>query len=658
MGLPKNWENTEKWLFNTKEKKIKKRKQVNKKVKKCPEIPSLTKYTENPSEKFWEKFRSYKPSKKIQTRINTKNFENLICENWENFTTYEKKTATKALQTLRFGADPKLKKNLPSINCKNNSSTIKNGELVTDTIASWVKQKFVAGPFDTPPHKNFRTNPLIAVEQKSKIRPVLNLSAPKNRSYNDEIKPHILRKLKMSSAKLFGYAVKKAGKGAIMYKYDICDTYKLIPTAPSTWHHFGFNWLGKYFFDMTCVFGSKAAPENFDNIAETITNIARISSNSPKNSIHRTLDDVPIIAPKNSQIAEKFASKYKNICHSINVPLAENCPKFEKAFEKSTHGTVLGINFNTEKGSWRIPKEKAEDTLHLINQFQKAKTANLKQFQKLHGKLSDFGQMCPFTKGYRFHFTKYFQKFEGEKNTSKKLIPIELKNDLKIWENCIHKAKKGLPLPTPPTHPPLSAIHFISDAAGCPSDNTQTTTSKDYRGAASLGFKKDEYFFYGSITWPEKFILKEKNPDNTLYGHKSTTLETIGLLIPFLTIPKALEGRHIVLHVDNTATIASWQKKHCKQDTDTSILIRGLHIIESYLHCKIHVIHEKRMSTEAAILADHLSRSSTTSNEDKEKIKHLKKHEPEGALKIWLENPGWDWGLPNKLLQDVKDKNK
>jgi len=59
--------------------------------------------------------------------------------------------------------------------------------MMTDTIAYWVKNKMVAGPFKAPPFSEFRENPLMAVPQKQKVRPVLNLSAPKGRSLNDAI---------------------------------------------------------------------------------------------------------------------------------------------------------------------------------------------------------------------------------------------------------------------------------------------------------------------------------------------------------------------------------------------------------------------------------------------------------------------------------------
>ena len=79
--------------------------------------------------------------------------------------------------------------------------------MLTDTVAHWDKSKMVAGPFKNPPLENFRVNPLMAVKQKSKVRPILNLSAPKGFSFNDNVDENHIRKLEMSSARQFGNAI-------------------------------------------------------------------------------------------------------------------------------------------------------------------------------------------------------------------------------------------------------------------------------------------------------------------------------------------------------------------------------------------------------------------------------------------------------------------
>ena len=98
--------------------------------------------------------------------------------------------------------------------CSNVPFTANHGQLVTDTIGVWIKKGFASGPFDSPPLPKFRVNPLIAVEQHGKIRPVLNVSDPAGRSFNDNIDRNGVEKVYTSSAKDFGYVLCKAGISA------------------------------------------------------------------------------------------------------------------------------------------------------------------------------------------------------------------------------------------------------------------------------------------------------------------------------------------------------------------------------------------------------------------------------------------------------------
>jgi hypothetical protein len=76
----------------------------------------------------------------------------------------------------------------------------------------------VAGPFDTPPLADFGANPLMAAVQRNKVRPIMNLSSPKERSFNDAINEWQVEGLQMSTPRLFADSVLKAGKNSVMSK--------------------------------------------------------------------------------------------------------------------------------------------------------------------------------------------------------------------------------------------------------------------------------------------------------------------------------------------------------------------------------------------------------------------------------------------------------
>jgi hypothetical protein len=138
------------------------------------------------------------------------------------------------------------------------------------------------------------------------------------------------------------------------------------------------------------------------------------------------------------------------------------------------------------------------------------------------------------------------------------------------------------------------------------------------------------------------------------FGSKSATLETVGLILPFVTNPLELTGQHIVLGVDNLSVVYACQKRYCKNDPETSLLIRVLHVIEAYLHCKIYVTHVWRLSMRVATLADCLSRESTSQPDALAAMSGVPISRPWGVLGSWLEKPVLNWNLPLEILNDVK----
>lgn len=136
---------------------------------------------------------------------------------------------------------------------RNAKRAYQNVALLTDTIATWIKKKFVSGPFAHFPVPGFRTNSLAAIVRNGKVRPVLNMSGPKGKSFNDNVMKEKPEKIHMATAKQFGYKLKECGVGALFSKFDIKDVYKLIPAKPKDHRLQGFEWVGRYFIETQTV---------------------------------------------------------------------------------------------------------------------------------------------------------------------------------------------------------------------------------------------------------------------------------------------------------------------------------------------------------------------------------------------------------------------
>ena len=141
------------------------------------------------------------------------------------------------------------------------------------------------------------------------------------------------------------------------------------------------------------------------------------------------------------------------------------------------------------------------------------------------------------------------------------------------------------------------------------------------------------------MRWGDALMNILRDSRGRLWGSKSGALECIGLLIPFLTRPDLVRNRYVILYVDNISLIYAWEKKYCKNDEETSILIRCLHVLEAFLEAKVFVEHVKRMSNDKAVLVDRLSRISSTTEEDWARIKSLPWLSPGGALLNWITRP-------------------
>ena len=226
-------------------------------------------------------------------------------------------------------------------------------------------------------------------------------------------------------------------------------------------------------------------------------NIVYSLASIPRDIVHRQLDDVPVISPASTDLAENFPDKYVKVCQQLGLPLAADCPMREKSFGVGTNGTVLGIEFDLLEMTWKLPESKVTGIVSIIEHFLTAKTCSLKEVQRLHGKLSDFAQMSEFMKGFWFQLSKLLGSFENCEN-SRCLVPSFLVSDLRIWKKCILASKNGMPIGLPPMGPPIIAVTFMSDAAGAAyswtDDKCANLTKPGDRGVASVGFAGENCF--------------------------------------------------------------------------------------------------------------------------------------------------------------------
>ena len=568
------------------------------------------------------------------------------CES--RLTLAEKARADRAASFLSNGAPSYQMADLPQIYCHNDESVYQYGELLTDTLAGWVADGFLAGPFKSPPFPRFRVNPIKVVVKPDKVRPVLNVSSPIGASFNDNICIDAMEKVVMSSAKKFSESVLEAGKGALMTKTDKKDAYKNVPCNLKDLRLQGLQWGGRYFVELYQIFGSKAAAANYDTLDNTSVSLAKAGCEIPKKFVHRQLDDTPAVGPASKPWLSDFTTSLFSVCNQLGFKLAPECPKFEKAFTMSTRGKVLGIFLDTMSLSWSLPLEKSDEYLSMVLGCLQGANLSLEAAESLLGKLNFVTSMAPFMKTFKVNLQIFLATLK-EAHLSSLELTAELRRDLEIWAVFLFDSREGLPIPSPRTAPPLRHKTVTTDASGW---------QNDHNGPIDAGIgvvvrdEDGELSFVSQTLWSFAEGTSLIDSLGKHLGSKTTSLELTGLVLAVLQLGNDIAGQHVVFQVDNIGCHYIWPKGYSNTDRLASVLARLLVLLEAKLCMNVHVMHHPRMSSWESCLADRLSRERSTTSSDKLLLSSFRVPPLQRDFAAWMRNPSEDWDMPLNVISN------
>jgi len=241
-----------------------------------------------------------------------------------------------------------------------------------------------------------------------------------------------------------------------------------------------------------------------------------------------------------------------------------------------------------------------------------------------------------------------------------KVIDEQTVKDWNVCARIIRSAEGGILIASRPGMSSLSCITFTSDAAGSKFDLLDGIRKfKNFpgdRGVACLSSEKGMITWHCRAAWSKNLLESARDQKGSYYGSKTTTLEAVGLLLPFVTIPRKPAGKDIVFKTDNIAEVYGWESKSVKFDRSATILIKAVTIMAFYLGSRVFVEHLPRMTSLEAKLADHLSRLFSMEKEDWRLLESAEESYLDGPLKRWIADPSEDEELPFSLLREQKEK--
>ena len=352
-----------------------------------------------------------------------------------------------------------------------------------------------------------------------------------------------------------------------------------------------------------------------------------------------------MVSPANKDWVVKLTNSYQEICGELNIKLAEDCPNKDKAFKLSTTGKVLGIEFNTENLSWRVPEDKRAEYMNLITDIIIVDRLSGFTIDRLLGKLNFVCSMAPYMRTFKVNLQK-LQKSLSSSASEITELSWEARQDLKTWWAFLLDNESWTPLAQKHYYPSLCYSTFTSDAAGWDKD----IVTDQEAGLGCIGTNEEgEIIYCSQILWDMKRVKNQVDHGGSSLGHKTTTLEFAGLLIPVLTNPELFKNRQVVLQVDNIGAVFAWENGYCK-DMTASILVRILGLLSAALSTVIYVRHLPRRSTWEAEVADNLSRAESTINRERVLLDRFERGKIPRSFGAWMLDPKEDWSLPERIV--------
>ena len=426
---------------------------------------------------------------------------------------------------------------------------------IGDEIELWnkimieVEANRVACPFtDGVPYINFMQSPIGLVPKHSdKTRMIFHLSYNFSEKSCDKSLNHFTPKhMCMTKYNNLDYAVQTCMRlrggdlrhPLVLAKTNLVSAFRMLPILPE--HH---RWLifkatnpstGKvcFFADKCLPFGTSVSCSHYQHFSNALKTIIEHWTNK-QYSVTNYLDDFLFIEYTRSACNE-MVRKFFHLCNELGVPIA-----LEKTEWGSDQVVFLGILVDGKNLMLRVPVDKKDKALRLLNHFSSKKKATVNELQQLTGFLNFLTKaIFPGRAFTRRMYSKYSHILDDKNGKYKKYHHVRLDREFKfncqVWQSFLSGYEQALV-----SRPMLDVNKF----------ETSTTIGfyTDSSGNAKLGFGGifGSQWFFGQ--WEPGYIATNEP--------SITYLELFALTTGVLIWSKTLSNCRIVIHCDNQSVV-------------------------------------------------------------------------------------------------------
>ena len=310
-------------------------------------------------------------------------------------------------------------------------------------------------------------------------------------------------------------------EGCFFAKVDLKSAYRSVNISDHSQKVTGFSWNfnGKdvYLRDIKLPFGAKLSVGIFHRLTQAVK---RMMGRRGYDLLIVYLDDFLIISKSQEECAAALR------CLIMLLRKLGFAIHWGKVVDPTTKITFLGIELDSICMTIRLPSAKLVSLKCELDEFIHRRRASKRQLQSIAGKLS---WAAGVVKGGRVFLRRIFDQISFLKRASHKaLLSLEIRKDFLWWSNFLQTFNgKSTILDKQPLY------GVFTDACD---------------DAAGGSFGKDWYYFNWECDLPEASSLHINEK------------EVLAVVLAAQRWSKYWVNKHIVLHSDNTVTVASINK--------------------------------------------------------------------------------------------------
>lgn len=272
------------------------------------------------------------------------------------------------------------------------------------------------------PMEYFISSPLgLIPKSNGGFRRIHHLSHPKGQSVNCNI-PKEFGTLEYTCFDEAVAMILKAGPGSMLMKKDLADAFRHVPVAECDWWLLGFEWKGSHYIERFLPFGLRTSPFIFDLFAKGLHWM--LLNEGLKYILHYLDDFLGIIPP--DEDAKPYTETFDSLCETLGLKVNKKKDKLHTIVD------FLGIELDTNSMQARLPEEKLQKAIKLVNSALKKKSIPLEELQTLVGFLAFASKVI--VPGRAF-LRRLYNALYSEVGIIRLSSPI--KEDLRWWKNFL-----------------------------------------------------------------------------------------------------------------------------------------------------------------------------------------------------------------------------